>query len=59
MALTIQERLKDLRVGGGGGRWNSLRSRPTSPSLRWAVMKRRILRTSATMPLSSWRSFTA
>ena len=36
-----------------------LLTRPTSPSLRWAVMKRRILRTSATMPLSSWRSFTA
>ena len=58
MALTIQERLKDLRVERGLT-LEQLADRPTPPSLRWAVMKRRILRTSATMPLSSWRSFTA
>ena len=59
MALTIQERLKDLRVERGLTLEQLAEHRPTSPSLRWAVMKRRILRTSATMPLSSWRSFTA
>ena len=58
MALTIQERLKDLRVERGLT-LEQLAERPTSPSLRWAVMKRRTSKTSATMPLSSWRSFTA
>lgn len=58
MELSIQERLKDLRVERGLT-LDNLRSRRTSPSLRWEAMKRRTSRTSATMPLSSWRSFTA
>ena len=49
MELSIQERLKDLRVSVGW-RWNSLRSRRTSPSRRWAVMRGIISRTSAIMP---------
>ena len=57
MSLSIQERLKDLRVERGLT-LGSLRSRPGFPSLRWAVTKRKTSRTSATMPLSGWRSFT-
>ena len=57
MELSIQERLKDLRVERGRPP-SSLRRKQISPSLRWAAMKQRILRTSVTMLLSSWRSFT-
>ena len=58
MELSIQERLKDLRVERGLTLdWNSLRNRPIFPSLLWAVMRGTISRTSATMPLLSWQSF--
>ena len=56
MALTIQERLKDLRVERGLT-LEQLAERRTSPSLRWAVMRGIISRTSAIMPLLSWQSF--
>ena len=56
MALTIQERLKDLRVERGLI-LEQLASKPIFPSPRWAAMKRTNLRTSATTPLSSWRNF--
>ena len=39
-------------------RWFDEEDRPGFPSLRWAVTKRKTSRTSATMPLSGWRSFT-
>ena len=58
MELSIQERLKDLRVERGLT-LEQLEEQVISPSLHWAVMKQRTSRTSATMPLSSWRSFTA
>ena len=58
MALTIQERLKDLRVERGLTLEQLAEQTHLSKSAL-AVMKRRISRTSATMPLSSWRSFTA
>ena len=44
MSLSIQERLKDLRVERGLT-LGSLRSRPGFPSLRWAVTKRKTSRT--------------
>ena len=50
MALTIQERLKDLRVERGLTLEQFARNRRTSPSLRWAAMKRTTSRTSAAMP---------
>ena len=59
MALTIQERLKDLGVERGLTLEQLAERRRTSPGRRWAVMKRTTSRTLATMPLSSWRSFTA
>ena len=53
MELSIQERLKDLRVERGLTLGNNLRSRPISPSLLWAVMRGTSSKTSATMPLLS------
>ena len=57
MSLSIQERLKDLRVERGLT-LGQLAEQTGFPSLRWAVTKRKTSRTSATMPLSGWRSFT-
>ena len=56
MELSIQERLKDLRVERGLT-LEQLRRKPISPSLLWAVTRGTISRTSATMPLSSWQRF--
>ena len=58
MELSIQERLKDLRVERGLT-LEQLEEQVNLSKSRWAVMKQRTSRTSATMPLSSWRSFTA
>ena len=52
MALTIQERLKDLRVERGLT-LEQLAEQTPSPNLRLAAMKRTSIRTSATMPLLS------
>lgn len=57
MSLSIQERLKDLRVERGLT-LGQLAEQTGLSSLRWAVTKRKTSRTSATMPLSGWRSFT-
>lgn len=54
----VWQRLKDLRVECGLT-LEQLAEQTTSPSLRWAVMKRRTSKTSATIPLSSWQRFTA
>ena len=56
MELSIQERLKDLRVERGLT-LEQLAEQTHPPSLRWAVMKEIISRTSAIMPLLSWQSF--
>ena len=58
MALSIQERLKDLRVERGLTLEQLAEQTHLSKSALGA-MKRTSIRTSATMPLSSWRSFTA
>lgn len=58
MSLSIQERLKDLRVQRGLT-LEQLAEQTNLSKSALGVMKRTILRTSATMLLSSWRSFTA
>ena len=58
MELSIQERLKDLRVERGLT-LEQLEEQVNLSKSHWAAMKQRTSRTSATMPLSSWRSFTA
>ena len=59
MELSIQERLKDLRVERGLTleQLAEQTHRPISPSLLWAVMRGTSSKTSATMPLLSWQSF--
>ena len=56
MELSIQERLKDLRVERGLT-LEQLAEQTHLSSLRWAVMRGIISRTSAIMPLLSWQSF--
>ncbi len=56
MELSIQERLKDLRVERGLT-LEQLAEETNSPNLRWAAMRGIISRTSAIMPLLSWQSF--
>ena len=56
MELSIQERLKDLRVERGLTLEQLAEETKLSKSAL-AAMKRTTSRTSATMPLSSWRSF--
>ena len=58
MELSIQERLKDLRVERGLT-LEQLEEQVNLSKSALAAMKQRILRTSVTMLLSSWRSFTA
>ena len=58
MALTIQERLKDLRVERGLTLEQLAEQTHLSKSALGSY-EAEDLRTSATMPLSSWRSFTA
>ena len=55
MALTIQERQRP--ACGRGLTLEQLAEQTHLLSLRWAAMKRTTSRTSATMPISSWRSF--
>ena len=57
MELSIQERLKDLRVERGLT-LEQLEEQVNLSKSALAAMKQRILRTSVTMLLSSWRSFT-
>ena len=58
MELSIQERLKDLRVERGLT-LEQLEEQVNLSKSALGIMKQRTSRTSATMPLSSWRSFTA
>ena len=57
MELSIQERLKDLRVERGLTLEQLEEQVNLSKCLRWAAMKQKTSRTSATMPLSSWQRF--
>ena len=56
MALTIQERLKDLRVERGLT-LEQLAGQPISPSLLWGVKGGDSLRDFAPMPLINWAKF--
>ena len=56
MALTIQERLKDLRVERGLT-LEQLAEQTHLSSLRWAATKRMSIRTSATMPFIKLAKF--
>ena len=58
MELSIQERLKDLRVERGLT-LEQLEEQVNLSKSALGSKKQRTSRTSATMPLSSWRSFTA
>ena len=61
MSLSIQERLKDLRVERGLTLGQLAEQTGLSKSALGSyetVTKRKTSRTSATMPLSGWRSFT-
>lgn len=59
MALTIQERLKDLRVERGLTLEQLAEQTHLSKSALGSYEAEETSRTSATMPLSSWQSFTA
>ena len=59
MELSIQERLKDLRVERGLTLEQLEEQVNLSKSALGSYETKRTSRTSATMPLSSWRSFTA
>ena len=58
MELSIQERLKDLRVERGLT-LEQLEEQVNLSKSALGSYEARTSRTSATMPLSSWRSFTA
>ena len=57
MSLSIQERLKDLRVERGLT-LGQLAEQTGLSKTALGSYKRKTSRTSATMPLSGWRSFT-
>ena len=58
MSLSIQERLKDLRVERGLTLGQLAEQTGLSKSALGSYETEKTSRTSATMPLSGWRSFT-
>ena len=57
--LSIQERLKDLRVVNKDLTLEKLAEQTGFPNRLWGNMKTMIIRTSAPLPLQHWQNFTA